>query len=362
VIITYIHSDRLEDQTRIQLRCRNLADAINRTGSHRASLLDLSSFTQNTPKAQKICAESDILVIYRYLYGPILKAIEYWKARDKKVIVDFDQALNYLTPDMPDYSFWVEGEPLAAFNTGKKSLENPIDPVPLEQFKWGLGMVDAATVPSARLADDWSQFTDVHELPDYLNTCQYPILDQSHENEIWIGLGQDIQYTSFKNSGFSTAMEHVCQKYPQVRLVLCGSGKYRQTSLKIDPAQIVFFFPCFFDEWVSILLKLDIGVVPIYGDYDLRLSPINMHEFMIAKIPWIATKQAAFNNLASYGHWTQNSPEAWKFALLNTIDHLAVYRKKAVREPFLFVLGQDVSANIEKVLKIYSAIINQMPG
>lgn len=361
MIVTYIHSNRQEDQIRIQLRCRNFADAINRTGTHRANLLDINSFIQNTPDAQKICAESDILIIYRYMFGPILATIQYWKARDKRVIVDFDQAINYLTPDMPDYSFWLDGKPLMACSAVEKTPENLIAPVPLEQFKWGLGMVDAATVASSRLADDWSQFTHVYEIQDYLNTCQYPVLDRAHENEIWIGLGHNTQYAGFKNSGLSTALENVCREYPQVKLILCTQENYPGMGLNIDPAQIVVYSPHFFDEWVNILLKLDVGLVPIYGDYDLRLGPVNLFEFMIAKIPWIATDQSIFHTLSLYGRWVQNSPEAWESAILNTVNQLAAYQKKAVREPFLFALGQDVYANIDKVLRIYSIIINQLP-
>ncbi len=125
MIVTYIHSNHPEDAPRVQIRCRNFADAINRIGWHHANLLDLDSFAQNTPEAQKICADSDLLVIHRYLYGPILEAIEFWKARDKKVVVDFDQAINYLTPDIPFYSFWMQGKPLKSVREcGKNSRKS----------------------------------------------------------------------------------------------------------------------------------------------------------------------------------------------------------------------------------------------
>jgi hypothetical protein len=358
VIITYIHASRLEDQIRAQFRCRNLADAINRIGAHHANLLDIRSFLQNTPEAQKMCAESDLLVIYRYLYGPILKMIQYWKARDKKIIVDFDQALTYLTPDIPDYSFWLAGAPLATIDAKAAEPGNLINPVPLEQFKYGLGIVDAATVPSARLADDWSQFTNCHVLPDYLNTCQYPIMDTDHDNETWIGLGQNVQNSSLMNSSLAAALEDVCRKRPQVRLILCDQGKSQIPKLNIDPTRVLFFSPFFFDEWVSLLLKLDIGLIPVAGDYDLRLSQVSMLEFMIAKIPWIATEQLAFHHLLQYGYWVPNSTETWKTAILKAVDHLEAYQKKAGRESFLFALGQDVGANIDKTLRIYSSVLN----
>jgi hypothetical protein len=356
VIVTYIYSNCLEEQIRVQLRCRNLVDAINRTGFHAANLLDINSFAQNTPDAQKMCAGSDILVIYRYLYGPILNALQYWKARDKKVIVDFDQAINYLSDDKPGYSFWFKGMLLEDNIIGNKDL---MDPIPFEQFKWGLNMVDAATVPSSRLADDWSQFTTVYEVSDYINTYHYPVLNQTHENEIWIGLGNNVNYESFKKSGLLSAVENVCKERPQVRLILCNPEKATDLNLDINPAQMNICPPRFFEEWVNILLKLDIGLVPLFGDYDLRLSPGNLLEFMISKIPFIASEQLTFHEMSQYGQWVHNTPHAWKNAILSTVDKLDFHQKKAAKEPFLFAISQDVGANIDKVLKVYASIINQ---
>jgi glycosyltransferase involved in cell wall biosynthesis len=356
VIITYIYSTYPDDQIRVQIRCRNLVDAINRTGLHSANLLDMNSFIQNTADVQKICLGSDLLVIYRYLYGPILNALQYWKARDKKVIVDFDQAFNYLTADKPGYSFWVEGVPLEDYAIRNKNL---IDPIPLEQFKWGLRMVDAATVSSGRLVDDWSQFTNVHEVPDYINTYQYPALNQTHENEIWIGLVNSVNYDSFQKSGLLSAMKNVCKERPQVRLILCNLETGLDIDLDINPAQMKIYSPRFFEEWVSILLKLDIGLAPIYGDYDFRLSQSSLLEFMISKIPWVASEHLTFHELLQYGQWVQNTSDAWENAILTTVDQLNGYQKKAAKEPFLFAISQDVSANIDKTLKIYTSIISQ---
>jgi hypothetical protein len=318
--------------------------------------LDINSFAQNTPAAQKTCAGSDILVIYRYLYGPILNALQYWKARDKKVIVDFDQAINYLSSDKPGYSFWFEGAPWDDDTIRNKNL---IDPTPLEQFKWGLGMVDAATVSSGRLVDDWSQFTSVYEISDYINTYQYPALNQNHENEIWIGLGSSVNYESFNKSGLLSAMEKVCKERPQVRLILCNPENSLDLGLDINPAQLYIYTPRFFEEWVNILLKLDVGLAPIYGNYDLRLSPGGLLEFMISKIPLIASAQLTFYELSQYGQWVQNTSDAWKNAILSTVDQLGVYKKKAAKEPFLFAISQDVSVNIDKILKVYASIIHQ---
>ncbi len=355
MIITYIHSNHSVDALRVQLRCRNFADAINRIGWHSANLLDLDSFIQNTPDAQRICSASDLLVIHRYLYGPVLQAVEYWKARDKKVVVDFDQAINYLTPDIPSHSFWVEGNSLQrsiANNTTEQNYSNP-----LEQFKWGLGLIDAAVVSSMRLVVDWSPFANVYEIPDYLNTDQYPASKQVHDNII-IGFASGVRTTSIKNSGLLQALESVCCQRPQVQLLLCGVEQ-EMVAKDIHPSQVLFQPLGLFDEWANTLLQLDLGLIPIYGDYDLRLSRINLLEFMISKTPWLASHQPSFRELARFGKLVENSPDTWETAILKAVDNIDFLKKKAAGEPFLFALSQDVNENIDKVLKLFTYILNQ---
>lgn len=358
MIITFVHSGRLEDRIQVQLRFRNIADAINRTGFHLAHVLDLDSFVQNTPQAQKICARSDLLVVHRYLYGPVLPAIQYWKARDKKVIVDIDQAIDRLTPEMPDYSFWLEGSPF----TAAPDLSLPgsrIDPVPLEQFRWALGIVDAVTVASARLASDWSHYSVVYEVPDYLNICQYPVFEQDHGRDVWIGLGPATHFAAIQKSGLASALESLCRTHPQVKLVLFSPGTVASSGLKIDPSQAITCSSPSFDEWIYLLLKLDIGLAPLYSDFDLRLSPVHQLEFMIAKVPWVTSKQLSFHGLSRYGLLVQNSPQAWESAINTVIDRLGFYKKLAGGEAFMYALGQDAGAHIGKTLQVYSAIFSR---
>jgi glycosyltransferase involved in cell wall biosynthesis len=359
MIITYIYSQNPADALRVQLRCRNFADAINRIGWHSANLLDLESFIQNTQEAQSICAGSDLLVIHRYLYGPVLQAIEYWKARDKKVIVDFDQAINYLTPDIPIHSFWLQGEPLKDHVGVNQGSVQSIDPSPLEQFKWGLGLIDAAVVSSMRLVVDWSPFTDVYEIPDYLNTDQYLAFKQPHDDKIRIGLAYGARCTSVKNSGLATALNKICRIFPNVELVVCGVDDDVSEMLEVPSSQLIVHRSNQFDEWAAILLKLDIGLVPIYGDYDLRLSRINLLEFMISKTPWIASGQPSFREFSRYGRLVDNSADGWELSIIKAMDNIDKLQTWASGEPFLFALSQDVNENIDKVVKLFTYILNK---
>jgi hypothetical protein len=205
---------------------------------------------------------------------------------------------------------------------------------------------------------DWSQYAHVHEIPDYLNTDQYPGFKQVHENEVWIGLGNSTRIASVKESGLLKALENVCRQRAHIKLAVCDMGDQKEKSLNIQPSQLINYLPNSFEEWADILLHLDIGLLPICGDYDLRLGRINLLEFMISKIPWLASHQLSFPELSRYGRLVQNSSEAWEAAVLKAVDNIDVLQKKASGEPFLFALSQDVNENIDKVLKLFTYILN----
>jgi glycosyltransferase involved in cell wall biosynthesis len=204
---------------------------------------------------------------------------------------------------------------------------------------------------------DWSPFTEIYEIPDYLNTDQYPAFKQVHENEIWVGMADHARPASIKNSGLLKALENVCQSHPQVKLVL--PDREYQTGLTIDPSQLVLYPANIFEEWADILLKLDVGVIPIHGDYDLRLGRIHLLEFMISKTPWIASNQPCFRELSRYGKLVQNSASEWESAVMKAVDNIDIGQKRAKGEPFLFALSQDIHENIDKVLKLYTHILAQ---
>jgi glycosyltransferase involved in cell wall biosynthesis len=220
-------------------------------------------------------------------------------------------------------------------------------------------MVDAATVVSARLARDWSRYTSVYEIPDYLNPSHYPGLEQEGQEEVWIGLSPAASHATLLQSGLAAALELVCRQYPQVRVILPDIEKKALKDLDVDPARLITCSSPFFDEWVDLLLRLDLGLAPFASDFDLRLGPVHLLEFMIAKVPWIATQRPAFPELSGYGMWVQNAPQAWAVALAKAVDGLAFYQKKAGGESFLYALGQEAGAHIDKALQIYSAIASR---
>ena len=358
MIVTYIYPPSEHDQQRIQLRCKNLSEAICRTRTHKSFLLDLDSFLNQTEEAQLICAQSDILVIYKHLYGPALRLVQFWKARDKRVLVDFDEALDLLPLDFEERDFWMTTNlsPQATDRLagGRASAS------PLEQFRWGLRLVDSATVPSIHLIQDWANLTPIRQIPDYLNINHYPTTQRGSPSPKMITVAiqaQAIGADGLVSSGLLPAIEEVAALRTAVHFQIFAPARSPVNRLQSASGRITFLPNLPAHEWPALLARVDIGVAVINDAYGMHSSPIALTEFMIMRIPWLASDLPPFRTFNPYGWLVPNSRENWKRSLIEVIDHLDSYRKEASSGAYLYALGQDVSANISKVLDLYQSIL-----
>jgi glycosyltransferase involved in cell wall biosynthesis len=353
--IVYVYADRPEEWNSSEWRCAVPARALNRSGRYSAELLSLKDFADRTPKAQETCACSDVIVVQRNLFGAVLSSIQHWKARDKTVIADFDDAYDMLPANNSSYPFWIEG---VAIRPGE--IVEKMDPPPLTQFKWGLRLVHGATVPSQRLADDWRNYTDIQYLPNYIDLEKYSNNRYQEHDGIILGWGGSASHLqSFSESGIIMALQQVCRARRQVKVMICGNDQriYKQLPLPEDQIILQPWVP--YAEWPRILSMFDIGLAPLHGAYDERRSWVKILEYMVMKIPWVASQGPAYHDLRSYGWLVNNNSSAWERVLLDMIDHLSDYKQEASFEPYLFGISQSIDENIDKIISAYVSISAQ---
>jgi glycosyltransferase involved in cell wall biosynthesis len=350
--VVYVYADKPHEWNCSEWRCSVPARAIRRTGRHRAELLNIRDFGENTPEAQQVCETADVIVVQRNLFGPVLSAIQHWKARDKTIIADFDDAYNLMHTSNGAYPFWAEGVVQAEGKPAQK-----MEPPPLTQFKWGLRLAHAATVPSKRLADDWQPYTEMVYVPNYIDLEQYKNAAPEPHEGIIIGWGGSMSHLqSFTGSGVAAALKRVCRARPQVKVMICGNDQRILECLPIPENQKLYHPWVPYNDWARVLAKYDIGLAPLQGAYDERRSWIKVLEYMVMKVPWVASEGPAYNDLRSYGWLVKNTPSAWERVLLDVIDHLEEYKGEAAGEPYLFGIAQSIDENIEQVLAIYAEI------
>jgi len=356
--IVYVYADSQAEWNSAEWRCAIPARAIQKTSRHTAALLDIESFAKNTKEAKAICNSSDLIIVQRNLFGPVLNVIQYWKARDKVLVVDFDDAYNFMPPTVKNYEFWIQGK-LTRKGPNQEQVLTIIDPPPLTQFKLGLRLVHAATVPAAALINDWSEYAPVYHVPNYIEVERYSQAVHTPHEDIIIGWGGSLSHLqSFEESGIATALRNICSSRPKVKIMICGDKRVFN-SMPVPEGQKIFQPWVLADQWPYQLANFDIGLAPLSGPYDQRRSWIKVLEYLIMKIPWVASEGPAYHSLRPYGWLVPNNASAWDRILFDLVDHLDDYKQEASRDPYLFGISQSMDDNVERVLLTYSKILEK---
>ncbi len=354
--ILFVHSTDLADQHQVYWRCRNIARAIERTGRHHAALVDIPSFVAFSDRSQRLCKAANLIVIHRYNVGPVLQATQYWKSQGRKLVLDMDEAVDLMPEEMESYNRWHNGEFPPNFFLPGNSVTR-LEPLPLPQLTWSMAQMDAVTVPSLRLAGDLEKYGRVWEIPDYIHIDRYMPLKPDHGDKIYIGMNADgVSIPTIVQGGLLGALEEISRMRSKVRFFLANVPAALPDQISTVNIKKSINFSISPDEWARSLLKLDIGLGPVYTDYDLRYSRSRVIEYLATRIPWIASDRLPYRDFRDYGMLVENSQEAWRAGLLTIIDSIDVYRKRAEAKPYLFAVSQDIDENIGKILEVYEQI------
>jgi hypothetical protein len=144
--------------------------------------------------------------------------------------------------------------------------------------------------------------------------------------------------------------------------MICGNDRRIFEQLPLPPEQKILAPWTPYAAWPQRLAQFDIGLAPLHGAYDERRSWIKVLEYLVMKIPWVASDGPAYHALRPYGRLVaeRNTPSAWERALLDMVDHLADHKAEAAREPYLFGLSQAIDVNVDKLIATYTRIAERV--
>ncbi len=402
--ILYVYADQPNEENCSKHNCKFPAEAVNRTGKHRAKIVHYGQFAKNTKEIQDFCSSADIFIIERSFFGDVLTVMQFWKVRGKSMMAIFDDAYHIILPDNPAYKFWIENKQkdtspnitkrvfdllqgtvmddklwnniekekraelsnkaLAVLKeTVPFSEEEMLMPIPsLKQFEWGLKMVKGIQVPSRILADDWKHINDVYHINNYIDQRKYenvtPLYPKNDE-EIVIGWHGSLSHSaSFEQSSVLEALKNIAEKRSNVIIYLGGDKRnYEALDLPEDKKRFHQYVPE--EAWPKLLKTMDIAIAPLATKYDKRRSWVKVLEYMALEIPWIASDFPPYQDLRKYGILIDNTTEAWENALEEMVDNLDHYRTEVAKEGKEFALTQTYDKNIEKTIEIYQQNIDK---
>jgi hypothetical protein len=361
MIITYVYADNNVEWNTSNWRCVIPARAINRTGRHTAHLMSIIDFNKRMRESEYLCEQSDVIVVERNFALDTLGNILRWKSKGKVVVGNFDDAYQLMPPTNTSYPYWHKGEVRYTDNQGHEMIQY-VKPRPLAQFVWALRLLDAITVSSRLLVEDWKAYTDAYYFPNYFEINNYlKAAAPAHEGVV-IGWGGSMSHLeSFADGAILTALKQVCKQRPQVKVMIVGDKRIFDM-LDVPEQQKIHQSFVSYEVWPNVISGFDIGIAPLHGAYDARRSWIKPMEYSLLKMPWIASDNPAYEEIRSYGVLVRNNTTAWTDAMVDMVDHLDDHRRRAAGEPYQFALKQSSDENVNRMLEIFADIYEKAAG
>jgi len=328
-------------------------------GIHSADTFHISQLNQWTPEVVASVEKADLVIIERNLFGDALIREMQLFLQNKPVALVWDDSYENICEENASYGFWHDSVVQQPDANGQ--IQNiTIFPHNVTQLRRGARLAKAYIGPSRLLAEDWSKYTKAFRIYNYLDLDRYPqdvepLLPYDGITIGWCGSMSHV--SSFTDSGILPALTYVARKYDNVR-ILCGGDKRVFDKVNLPESKKVYspFVPD--DKWASLQKSISIGLAPLSSNFDRRRSRIKVLEYMIMKVPWIATNFETYEEMGEYGKLVDNSVENWKSALCDYIENYDKYKKIAETTNYEYALSQTYEKNIDKLLAVYQEIIN----
>jgi hypothetical protein len=275
------------------------------------------------------------------------RALEYWSGVGKPILIDLDDGYPQLPHSNPAHDFWVKNKP---------QLQMP----PIEGLRKGVAMATGMSSPSKLICKDWDAYTHTYWIPNFAQGDWYKDVKPKpmHGDEVVVGWGGSVShYDSFWFSGVREGLTMLTELRPNVVVKICGGHKSTYDLLDVPEANKRYQEGVPPDMWPKMVNTFDIGLAPLAEEFDRRRSWLKGVEYMLLGKPWVASESPAYADLAEHGVTVENTPEAWRDALLELVDNLPEAKAKAMDEPRKRGWELTMENNIDHHVDVYRELI-----
>ena len=356
--IIYVYADSPSEWNCSQWRSLTPSDAINKKGDGlEAKLIHVSGFFDFlNPAIQDLVAPASVIVFQRNLVDQAsFDSMEYWQGMGKPVLVDLDDAYHILPQSNPAHSFWIDKDNGDA----------------LVQLEDGLRRSNGLIAPNRLLLSDWGHVAKGYYLPNYAEAKWWENLPSREEMKKELGIdpgktvigwgGSVSHYDSWWGSGIREASIRVANRHPEVLWMICGNDPRIVSQLPISNLQKKLQPGVDPSLWPRIVKSFDVGLAPLFGPYDQRRSWIKGLEYLLAGVPWIATRGEPYRDIADFGVMISNGVNEWEMAIEDTLSHLPQLQE-ASKEKEQMATVWYAENQVDNFKKLFDNIVNDFNG
>lgn len=357
--ILFLEADQIQEYNCSHWRCVMPARALCRAG-HDARVVRLERWIMREPDAVAATEDADIIFFQRNLFHDALQTMFYWRSRGKTVVVDLDDAYEHMTEETgsPSYAFWAKG-----IQTMPDGKQVEVNPKPLQLLRYGVKLSAGVSSPSQLICDDWSKYGRTYWFPNYMDISTYiPGDTYRNPNEIRIGWGGSMTHlVSWTKSGAAEALTQIAKENKDVIILLIGDPRLERHFADVPKKQRAAIGWAPQAVFASKLAYMDIGLAPLYGEYDRRRSWIKAAEYGVMGIPWIGSDSEPTRGLET-GMLVKNTVDDWYAALKFYIQNLGALKQAAVANMPVAREAFDIDRHVEELVTLCEKIIEEDKG
>lgn len=314
--IVFLYADKPEEWNCSHWRSYLPSTFLKRFSNIDTEMIPLSNISD--PISIPVIENADIIFVERLMSNIIFSFLEKWRVKGKKVIFDMDDSYKNIPIGSGAYDYWVNGSMIKS--STNKIITMPYSPI--EQLDWYTKLVDAISSPSKLILEDWKNFNEkLIWIPNFVDAELYQRIPKvKPDGKIVIGWGGGAtHYLSWYDSGLITALRRIYPKYKkriQILLITKDAplayklAEFSPTIVRADRL-----------TYPGEMLKLNLALAPVAGQYDRRRSWLKIAEYSACGIPWLASKLDPYNEYEFSGtRLVENKPAAWEEAISRAIE------------------------------------------
>lgn len=355
--ILFLESDKDEEYNCSNWRCIMPARALQRAGIP-CQVVKLENWVKPTPEIDALTSEADLIFLQRNLFLDVIPLVMRWRAEGKIIITDVDDAYEHMTASTgcPSYELWINNR-VEVEQNGVKKL-TVVSPGPLDLLRGGVKLCGNLCSPSKVLCDDWKQYARTYWFPNFADPDLYvPNPGAYHEPGIlYLGWGGSMTHlASWNESGLVKAIETLFQERKNLKLMLMGDPRVRKF-INVSNARKVSAGWHSHIIFARKLAQVDIGLIPLHGEYDRRRSWIKSLEYTLMEIPWVGTDMEPNHDIQT-GTLVNNTIQGWHDALSDLVDHMEERRQVIKEQAAIMRKSLTTDGNIDFYINLFNRIM-----
>lgn len=350
--ILYVWGDQPEEFNCSWHRCINPALALRRAGAQ-VELIHNNEWEQNGPHARELTEAADLVLFQRNCFGAAVGTLIDWISKGKRVCIDVDDAYHHMdgSTGSPSWELWR----LGTFQKDGKQYK--FTSTPLETLETCVKLAGHLSTPSQILCQDWDALATTHFVPNYLDMQVFQRRDtfRKEPGKVYIGWGGSRGHLrGWQESGVLAALNQIAAEHKEVVFVTMGEAGMRKR-LKVAPSRYMELEWRPYALYPDFLTFLDIGLVPLYGEYDRRRSNLKSLEYTAIGLPWVGSALEP-NMLTNTGIITENTSEGWHKALSGILADLPAYSYQAMLNRRI-AHDWDINENVDTLMSEYERMM-----